>query len=382
MYSDNNQFHFSKKHTARNIILLILFTIFISLVTISGFLFLLYNEIISLPGIDTNQDFSEIIQQPNTTNDDSGLLNDQTLSLQQTAKKVIPSVVGVLTYSDYNTSTLYGEGSGVILTQDGYILTNAHVIKGGNSFKIVLYDGKEYKASLVGNDTPTDIALLKANASDLSAAEFSSGNQTTVGDIVLAIGNPGGVAFSSSTTMGIISATNRSITTEDGYVLSCIQTDAAISPGNSGGALANTYGQVIGISSSKIVASGFEGLGFAITSDVALAIAQDLKEYGYVKDRAALGVSYQFINEATAAFYNLPTGMFIQDITNNSLTKAGLKKGDIITHIDGVEIKQLTDITSTLLKKKPQDTVEIKIYRSDDDSTFTATVTLIEATHN
>jgi serine protease Do len=144
----------------------------------------------------------------------------------------------------------------------------------------------------------------------------------------------------------------------------------------------NTYGQVIGISSSKIVASGFEGLGFAITSDVALTIAQDLKEYGYVKDRAALGVSYQFINEATASFYNLPTGMFIQDITNNSLIKAGVKKGDIITQIDGVEIKQLTDITSTLLKKKPNDTVEIKVYRSDDNSTFTATIVLTEAAHN
>ncbi len=382
MYQDNSQFRSSKRHKTRNIILLLLFTVFISFVTISGFLFLLYNGIITLPDLENDQDFSEIIQQPNTTNDDSSILNSQTLSLQQTAKKVIPSVVGVLTYSDYNAGSLYGEGSGVILTDDGYILTNAHVIKGGNSFKVVLYDGKEYAASLVGSDTPTDIALLKADATDLSAAEFSSGDQTTVGDIVLAIGNPGGVAFSSSTTMGIISATNRSITTEDGYILSCIQTDAAISPGNSGGALANTYGQVIGISSSKIVASGFEGLGFAITSDIALTIAQDLKEYGYVKDRAALGVSYQFINEATAAFYNLPTGMFIQDITNTSLVKAGLKKGDIITHIDGVEIKQLTDITSTLLKKKPKETVEIKVYRSEDDSIFSATVTLIEATHN
>lgn len=382
MYQNDNHFRSVKKHTARNIILLLIFTIFICLVTISGFLFLLYNGVITLPQINNDQDFAEIIQEPNTTNDNSSILNGQALSLQQTAKKVIPSVVGVLTYSDYDASSLYGEGSGVILTEDGYILTNAHVVKGGNSFKIVLYDGKEYSSSLVGSDTPTDIALLKADTTGLTAAQFSSGNQTTVGDIVLAIGNPGGVAFNSSTTMGIISATNRSITTEDGYVLSCIQTDAAISPGNSGGALVNTYGQVIGISSSKIVASGFEGLGFAITSDVVLTIAQDLKEYGYVKDRAALGVSYQFINEATASFYNLPTGMFIQDITNNSLIKAGVKKGDIITQIDGVEIKQLTDITSTLLKKKPSDTVEIKVYRSDDNSTFTATVILTEAAHN
>ncbi len=195
----------------------------------------------------------------------------------------------------------------------------------------------------------------------------------------MAIGNPGGVAFNSSTTMGIISATNRSITTPGGYIISCIQTDAAISPGNSGGALVNTYGQVIGINSSKIVSQGFEGLGFAITSQEALTIAKDLQEYGYVQNRAALGITYQMIDQATSSFYKLPTGVYIQTISNKSLDNAGIKPGDIITHIDKIKIAQVTDLTSLLMKKKPGDTIELEIYRSDDDTTFSAAVTLIES---
>jgi serine protease Do len=182
--------------------------------------------------------------------------------------------------------------------------------------------------------------------------------------------------------MGIVSATNRSIVTSEGYIVSCIQTDAAISPGNSGGALVNTSGQVIGINSSKIVASGFEGLGFAITSDVALDIANEIKEYGYVKNRAALGVSYQFIDKQASEFYNIPTGIYIHDIINESAIKSGLKEGDIITHIEGTAIKDITDVTQIILKKKPGDKVEIKGYRIIDGSVFNAMITLIETVHN
>jgi len=378
MYNGNHNYDSKKYFTVKKLILIVLFTIFISAFTIFAFMFLLSKDIITLPNSIQSRDFTDDINNKSNS-DNADTVNIKDLSLQQVAKNVIPSVVGVQTYSDNNAANLIGEGSGVVLTQDGYIITNAHVIKGGGSYKIILFDGKTYSAELVGSDTATDIALLKADATNLTTAKFASSNNTQVGDIVLAIGNPGGVAFNSTTTMGIISATNRSITTSSGYILSCIQTDAAISPGNSGGALVNTSAEVIGISSSKIVASGFEGLGFAITSEVALSVADDLKNYGYVKNRAALGVTYQFVDEATSKFYDLPTGMFIHDIKNNSIKKAGLKKGDIITHIDNTKLKNITDVTQILMEKKPNDKVKIKVYRSSDSSAFSAEIELIES---
>ncbi|MGI6348735.1 MAG: PDZ domain-containing protein [Eubacteriaceae bacterium] len=367
-----------KKRSLRNFLLLLIFAVFVSASTLFGLFFLVGKGIVSMPAQYTEQNKVTVLQnKPTSPTDTPHVVLGQQLSLQATAKKVIPSVVGVLTY--YDTFAI-GEGSGVILTTDGYIITNTHVIANGNQFEVVLYDGKSYMAKLVGSDKATDIALLKiSDVQDLTAAEFASGTETTVGDIVLAIGNPGGVAFNSSTTMGIISATNRSITTPGGYIISCIQTDAAISPGNSGGALVNTYGQVIGINSSKIVAEGFEGLGFAITSQEALTIAKDLQEFGYVQNRAALGITYQMIDQATSSFYNLPTGIYIQSISNRNLINQGIKPGDIITHMNDVKIAQVTDLTSFLMKKKPGDTVNLALYRSDDGTKFSVTVTLIES---
>ena len=363
MYNIKHNINAKKKNILTKIIFLIFFISFISFATIFSFLFLLSRQIISLP--DGFLDYSKT-------------LTKQNLSLQQIAKNVVPSVVGILSYSDADAKTLISEGSGVVLSKDGYIITNAHVSKGGNSFKVMLYDGKVYSASLIGSDTATDIALLKTDANNLAAANFTSAESASVGDIVLAIGNPGGIAFNSTTTMGIISATNRSIVTSEGYIVSCIQTDAAISPGNSGGALINTSGQVIGINSSKIVADGFEGLGFAITSDVALQIAYELKEYGHVKNRAALGVSYQFIDKQASQYYSIPKGIYIHDIINESAMIAGIKRGDIITAIEGNEIEDITDVTKILLQKKPGDKVDLKIYRSANGTIYTAQITLIE----
>lgn len=376
--TEPNRYEPRKTHRFRSFVLLMIFTVFVSTVTLISLFFLTSKGIISIPAQYTQQNKIKVLQTESTSpTSTSQVVLAQQLSLQATAKKVIPSVVGVVTYYD---AAVIGEGSGVVLTPDGYIITNTHVISRGNQFEIVLYDGKSYAAKLIGSDSATDIALLKADgAQDLTAAEFASGTETTVGDIVLAIGNPGGVAFNSSTTMGIISATNRSITTPGGYIISCIQTDAAISPGNSGGALVNTYGQVIGINSSKIVSQGFEGLGFAITSEEALNIAKDLQAYGYVQNRAALGVTYQMIDQATSSFYKLPTGIYIQSISNRSLTAAGVKPKDIITHIDEIKIEEVTDLTSLLMQKKPGDTVKLEVYRMDDESKFSATVTLIES---
>ncbi|HIU30653.1 MAG TPA: trypsin-like peptidase domain-containing protein, partial [Candidatus Caccousia avistercoris] len=204
------------------------------------------------------------------------------LSLNEIAQKVIPSVVCIQNFQRTSQSTFFGygqqqedsteeqdagEGSGIIATSDGYIITNAHVVEGADSLKVVLYDGSTYEAELIGSDSVTDLAVVKIEAANLVPATFGSSSDLQVADQVMAVGNPGGLQLSSSVTVGYVSALDRTITSEDGYTMNCIQTDAAINPGNSGGALVNKYGQVVGINSSKIAATGYEGLGFAIPID-------------------------------------------------------------------------------------------------------------------
>lgn len=197
----------------------------------------------------------------------------------------------------------------------------------------------------------------------------------------MAIGNPGGLEFNSSVTIGYISALNREITnSENGYTMKCIQTDAAINPGNSGGPLVNSYGQVIGINSSKIVASGYEGLGFAIPIDVAQPIISDLKQYGYVKDRAVLGISYQYLDSMTSRFYGLPTGIYVVSISSPAVSEAGIEKGDVITEVDGKTVNSSTVVTSIVASKKPGQTVSLKVTRPSTGKSFTATVKLSQST--
>ncbi|NLJ30499.1 MAG: trypsin-like serine protease [Clostridiales bacterium] len=334
------------------------------------------------------------------------------LTLQEIAAKVVPSVVCIQNYQvsqsskttqrsqqgnsdDNNTQgtattdsteedssvSPASEGSGIIATTDGYIITNAHVVEDATSLKVVLSTGKTYSAKLVGSDSVTDLAVIKIEATGLTAAEFGSSDDLKVADTVMAVGNPGGLEFNSSVTVGYVSALNREITnSETGYTMKCIQTDAAINPGNSGGALVNMYGQVIGINSSKIVATGYEGLGFSIPISIAQPIISDLKQYGYVKDRAVLGVSGQFIDAVTARFYNLPTGMYVASITSSEVTNAGIQKGDIITKIDGKSVTSQNVITSAVTAKKPGDTVTLSVTNSQTGNSFTATVKLIQST--
>jgi serine protease Do len=268
------------------------------------------------------------------------------------------------------------------MSADGYIITNAHVINYSKDYqiKVVLYDKKEYKGSVVGFDKTTDLAVIKINAAGLTAAEFGYAEDLSVGDSVLAIGNPGGIEFSSSLTGGLVSALNRSVGSSSSNGMTYIQTDAAINPGNSGGALVNMYGQVVGINSSKIVATGYEGLGFSIPVAIAQPIISDLKQYGYVKDRAVLGVSGQYIDTVTSRFYNLPTGMYVSSVSSAEVTKAGIKKGDVITKIDGKSITSQNVITTIVTSKKPGDTVSLSVTSSLTGETFTATVKLSQST--
>ena len=322
-------------------------------------------------------------------NDTSTVNADGSMTPAAVAAKVKSSVVCIENFSDTDGNTLAGEGSGIIFKtsgNEGYIITNAHVVADAASLKIVLVDGSTYDAYLVGSDTNTDLAVIRAVVDDqtLTPAEFGDASALQQGDYVLALGNPGGMAFSNSVTFGVVSAVNRQVQTKNGYTMSCIQTDAAINPGNSGGALVNMRGEVVGINSSKIVASGYEGLGFAISINEALPIVSDLMEYGYVKDRAYLGITYQFIDETTARMYGLPTGVYIARFTTDTVSSAGCKVGDIITHADGEELTSSSVLIDLLSQKKPGDTMTFTVYRSADRSTgystFDVTVTLGEYT--
>lgn len=320
------------------------------------------------------------------------------LTPQEVAKKVIPSVVCIQNYQRSNNNSMFffgggaqsgdagdevspvSEGSGIIATSDGYIITNAHVVEGASSLKVILSDGTSYEAQLVGSDSITDLAVIKIDATGLQAAEFGSSGDLEVGDSVMAIGNPGGLELSSSVTQGIVSALNRQITnSETGYTMDCIQTDTAINPGNSGGALVNMYGQVVGINSSKIVAEGYEGLGFAIPIDDAQSVISNLKEYGYVKDRAVLGITGQYLDSMSARFYGLTSGMYVASISNESVSNAGITQGCIITKIDDTDITSSSTITSYVSKLKPGDTVTLTVVNDLTGRTFTADVTLVQA---
>lgn len=277
-----------------------------------------------------------------------------------------------------------GEGSGVITSSDGYIMTNAHVVESASALKVVLNNGKSYEAKLIGSDTVTDLALIKINATGLTAAEFGDSSNLKIGDEVVAIGNPGGSELVSSATFGNVSALNRTITDENGYSRECIQTDAAINPGNSGGALVNMYGQVVGINSSKLTQVGgtsAEGLGFAIPINDAQPIISSLKQYGYVKDRAVLGISGRMIDSVTARIYGLSsTGFVIQKITSTELTKAGVTVGDMITKIDDTTVASSGTITSIVSKKKAGDTVKLTLLSLQTGKTTTVSVKLTAQT--
>ena len=223
--------------------------------------------------------------QTNSKPSDNTVSNDGTLTTAQINEKVAPSVVGIVQYqSNYFEPT--GEGSGIILSEDGYIATNAHVIEDADTLEVVLSDGTTYKGTVVGYDSKTDLAVVKIDATGLTPAELGVSSELKVGEKAIAIGNPGGLTYAGSVSEGIISGLNRSLrASTDGYTMNFIQTDAAINPGNSGGALVNEFGQVVGINSQKISGDGYEGIGFAIPIDEALPILEDLMSYGRVTGR-------------------------------------------------------------------------------------------------
>lgn len=332
---------------------------------------------------------ASIPAQPNLTltdkpEENQEILSDGKLTIPQRAEKVKASVVGIVNYQQSSGSyysTAESQGSGIIMSDDGYIITNAHVIENAIGLKVVLSDGTEYAAQIVGSDSQTDLAVIKVEATDLPEAEFGNSNQLDVGEQLIAVGNPTGLELGGTLTVGYVSALNRQIDSTSG--LNYIQTDAAINPGNSGGALANEYGQVIGINSAKISGSDYEGLGFAIAINDAQPIIDDLINYGYVKGRVRMGISVYEMDAFMAQLNNAPQGLVVASIeAGTPAASSGLVPGDVITAIDGKDITQYDDISSMLKGKQPGDTVVLSVFRRTTgyaDKELTIEVGLIES---
>ena len=286
------------------------------------------------------------------------------MTIPEIAKAVLPSVVGVSAHQSTRYYEPVSMGSGIIMSADGYIITNAHVVSVGTYFAVQLDSETSLDAVLIGADPTTDLAVLKVDKDDLIAATFGDSNYMEVGETVVAIGNPSGIELAGSVTRGIVSALNRQVTTNNNYSFKYIQTDAAINPGNSGGALVNEYGQVIGINSSKIIASGYEGIGFAIPITDAKPILDDIIANGYVTGRVMLGVTCQAISDADARDYGVPLGLEIIEISPKSdLINKDVQRGDIITRINGSPVYSNSDVQKILKQHEVGDTVTLTIYR-------------------
>lgn len=292
--------------------------------------------------------------------------------VKKTADSVVEiSTESVVTGSFARQYVQQGAGSGVIISQDGYILTNNHVIDGANSVKVRLRDGTEYDATIVGSDASNDIALLKVSATNLSAATFGDSSSLAVGDYVVAIGNPLG-ELGGTVTDGIISALARKVTIDDTQ-MTLLQTNAQVNPGNSGGGLFNANGELVGIVNAKQSATEVEGIAFAIPINNVLDILSDLKEYGYVTGKVDLGIEFTDItSDETAFYYGVNRiGCYVLSVSSGSnAEKAGITRGDLVTKVNDTEVSTSADITSALEKAEVGDTVTFTVNRRGTSKTI------------
>ena len=288
----------------------------------------------------------------------------QPMSLQDIYQKVEPSVVGVLC-KGYSSSS---SGTGIIMSEDGYIITNCHVISGAQEITVELSDGEELGAIIVGSDELSDLAVIKINATGLPAAEFGDSDLLRVGDEVAAIGNPLGLELKGTLTNGIISAINRDIET-DGRTLTLIQTNAALNEGNSGGPLINSSGQVVGVNTMKLTSSfsSVEGLGFAIPISLAKPIIDELIDQGYVSGRPAIGIIGSDVSNKASAYYRIPNGVLVNSVEYGSDAYAkGLEAGDVIVKVNGHDITSMDELNKIKNDYHAGDTVTLTVYRNGE----------------
>ncbi|MCI9177322.1 MAG: PDZ domain-containing protein [Clostridia bacterium] len=335
----------------------------------------------------------------NSSTNNSTNLNTQLISLSGysdtgvgVAQKVQPSIVAITVEYSVNTifnrgpSTATAKGSGIIISEDGYILTNNHVVNSSsstnNSFyeigeankvTVKLYnDTTEYEGEIIGTDSQTDLAVIKIKKDGLTAAELGDSSSVQVGEFAMAIGSP--LGLDNSVTAGIVSAVNREVEDDDGNKYTAIQTDAAINSGNSGGALVNSKGQVIGVNTLKLSGTGVEGVGFAIPINSTKDIYEQLIEYNKVK-RPYIGIGGRDLDEQTAKANNLVVGIYVRSIAEFSAAeKAGVKIGDVIIEADGQKIKTTDELNAIKNKKQIGDTMKLKVYRNGKEKELTLTL--------
>lgn len=302
---------------------------------------------------------------------------EDALCLQDIYSSVIDSVVSISSMTSSGTSS----GTGIIMSSDGYVITNHHVITGALVISVLTNDNQEFEAALVGSDEMSDLAVLKIDARGLQAAEFGDSSKLRVGDSVVAIGDPLGVQLRGTMTNGIISAINRDLTVGD-RTMTLIQTNAALNNGNSGGPLINCYGQVIGINTVKMssyysASATVEGLGFAIPISVAKPIIDELIENGYVAGRPAIGISGDSLPSYYRTYYRLPEGVYVTSVNEGSDAKAkGIREGDIVTATNGEKICSIDELNTVKNQYAAGDELTLTIYRSG--TYYEVTVTLVD----
>ncbi len=334
----------------------------------------------------------------------SGLVEEVSLSKYSdtavyAANKILPSIVGIkITYNvttssmfnmfgggKQSTSEAQASGSGIIISEDGYILTNNHVVDSSSestyydiseatAVKVVLSTSdKEYDAKIVGKDSQTDLAVLKIEAENLTAAEFANSDDVKVGEFAMAVGNP--LNLGTTITCGVVSALNREVKdNQDGTNYVCIQTDAAINSGNSGGALVNSEGKVIGVNTLKVSSTGVEGIGFAIPINSTVSVTKDLITYKKVR-RPYIGITGRDLNAETAKKYNLTEGIYVVSVEEYSAAeKAGIKAEDVIVAVDGEEVKTMDKLNEIKNKHSIGDKITLKIYRNNKEKQITITL--------
>ena len=341
------------------------------------------------------------------TEEDNGSAKDATVfnkttidvTTNSTSTKMTPQDVYenyvnavVLVYNQGTTSTYWGQtesrssGSGMIISKDGYVLTNNHVVSGAEKLTVMTTSGEEYDATVIGADEVNDVALLKIEGSeDFPTVSIGNSDNIEVGQQVCAIGNPLG-ELTNTLTVGYVSALDREISeSSTGTTINMFQTDCAINSGNSGGPIFDMNGNVVGITTAKYSSSGYsnsasvEGIGFCIPINDAMSIVNDLMQYGYVKGRVSMGVSVRAMDNTVAQYYNLPTGVYVADVTSGSAAdNAGIQKGDLICAIDGDETTSVAALKQKLKDYTPGDTATVSIYRTETGDKLDVTITFDE----
>ncbi len=307
---------------------------------------------------------------------------DGGLTTAEIAQRVAPSVVSVHIY-EQDSLAPSSMGSGVVLTQDGYIITNAHVVEGASGINVLFADGTEMDARIIGVDEKTDLAVIKVAGEGLVPAKFGDSGALAVGERAVAIGNAAG-QFGGTVTQGVISGLDREVTVTVGgrdVTMSLIQTDAAINPGNSGGALVNRFGQVVGINSARMNSAFFEGICFAIPTRTAQPVVENLIAYGYVRDRGVLGVTVIALTGVNGPPNGLPAqGLYISEIAANSdLVRSDVTVGDIILEADGQVMETAADLSAVVQSHKLGETVHLKVQKYGSGSVIEVDAALVES---